>query len=276
MGAAFDFKIISGKIQKRRVIKAKTNAIVSIVPFDAENKVTAGGGNRLDFESASKWRFFDGWCGYYDDGDYAIFSIRLIDTTPEEDEKYTAWLADLEAQRTAEQERKEADRIAQEQAEKEKQAQEIEDALTAAETAIFERGKRVNNDNIHGKCLVLWLAERYNVNVPLRTAGWIAKNLGYFIVGAGNTHEAGIQVWSTKKAPQGVCDVLFDILHAVDAHFAEETEDDSEDMMTDEEVERFFNGGIVFPGSSSENVPQEADASDSMLVDGYCTGGRTR
>lgn len=94
MGVAFEFKIVSGKIQKRRVIKAKTNSIVSIVPFDAENKVTAGGGNRLDFESASKWRFSDGWCGYYDDGDYAIFSIRLIDTTPEEDEQYTAWLAD--------------------------------------------------------------------------------------------------------------------------------------------------------------------------------------
>lgn len=34
-------------------------------------------------------------------------------------------------------------------------------------------------------------------------------------------------------------------------------------------MERFFNGGIVFPGCSGENVPQEADASDFMLVDGH-------
>lgn len=133
--------------------------------------------------------------------------------------------------------------------------------MTAAETAIFERGKRVNNDNIHGKCLVLRLAERYNVNVPLRTAGWIAKNLGYFIVGAGNTREADIQVWSTKKTPKGVWDVIFDILHAVDAHFTEETEEDSEDMMTDEEVERFFNGSIVFPHSDSTDDTQGDDIS---------------
>lgn len=256
VGAAFEIETINGELQQRRVIKAQTNAIISIVPFDADHKVTAGGGSWIWFESAAKWRFSDGWCAYLGNGSNPIFSIRLIDTTPEEDEQYTAWLADLETQRTAEQERKEADRTAQEQAEKEKQAQEIENVLTTAETAIFERGKRVDNGNIYGKCLVLRLAEKYNITVPLRTSGWIAKNLGYFIVGAGNTHEASIQVWSTKKTPQGVCDVLFDILHAVDAHFAEETEDDSEDMMTDEEVERFFNGGIVFPHSNSTDDTQ--------------------
>lgn len=265
VGAAFEIHTITGELQQRRVIKAHTNAIVSIVPFDAEHKVTADGGSWMWFDSASKWAFADGWCKYLGDlkdTDFAIFSIRLIETTQGEDARYNTWLANLEAQRAVEQERKEADRTAQKQAEKEKQAQEIEDALTAAETAIFERGKRVNNDTIHGKCLVLRLAERYNINVPMRTAGWISKNLGYFIVRAGNTHEAGIQVWSTKKTPQGVCDVLFDLLHAVDAHFAEETEDDSEDMMTDEEIERFFNGGIVFPHSDSADT-QDADKTDS-------------
>lgn len=195
----------------------------------------------------------------------------MIDTTQEEDERYNTWLADLEAQQTAKQEQEKADHAAQKLAEQEKQAQEIEDALTAAETAIFERGKRVNNNDIYGKCLVLRLAERYNINVPMRTAGWISKNLCYFIVGAGNTHEAGIQVWSTKKTPQGVCDVLFDILHAVDAHFAEEAEDDSEDMMTDEEIERFFNGGIVFPRGVStvgnENIHSTHESANTAVSD---------
>lgn len=262
VGAAFEIETINGELQQRRVIKAHTNAIVSIVPFDVDHKVTAGGGSWIWFESVAKWRFSDGWCAYLGNGSDPIFSICLIDTTPEEDERYNTWLADLEAQRTAEQERKEADRTAQEQAEKEKQAQEIENVLTTAETAIFERGKRVNNDNIHGKCLVLRLAEKYNITVPLRTAGWIAKNLGYFVMGARNTYKADIQVWSAKKTPQGVCDVLFDILHAIDAHFLEVAEYDSEGMMTDEEVERFFNGGIVFPHNNSAGGTQDVDTVD--------------
>lgn len=266
VGAAFEIVRPGMETEQRRVIKTQSNAIVSIVPFDADHKVTAGGGSWMWFESAAKWRFSDGWCAYFGNGSDPIFSIRLIDTTQEEDERYNTWLADLEAQQAAKQEQEKADHAAQKLAEQEKQAQEIEDALTAAGTAIFERGKRVNNDNIYGKCLVLRLAERYNINVPLRTAGWIAKNLGYFIVGAGNTHEADIQIWSTKKTPQGVCDVLFAILHAVDAHFTEETEEDSEDMMTDEEVERFFNGGIVFPHSDSTDDTQDADTADSDSV----------
>lgn len=266
VGAAFEIVRPGMETEQRRVITAQSNAIVSIVPFDVDHKVTAGGGSWMWFESAAKWRFSDGWCAYLGNGSDPIFSIRLIDTTQEEDERYNTWLADLEAQRTAKQEQKEAERMTQEQENREKQAQEINDALTAAETAIFEHGKRVNNNNIYGKCLVLRLAERYNVNVPLRTAGWIAKNLGYFIVGAGNTHEAGIQIWSTKKTPQGVCDVLFDLLHAVDARFMEEAEEDSEDMMTDEEVDRFFNGGIVFPHSNSADDAQSVDTADSSGV----------
>lgn len=145
VGAAFEINTINGELQQRRVIKAQTNAIVSIVPIDAEHKVTADGGSWMWFDSAAKWAFADGWCKYLGDvkdTDFAIFSIRLIETTQEEDARYNTWLANLEAQRTAEQERKDGDHIAQEQAE-------IENALTKAETAIFERGKRVNNDNIY-------------------------------------------------------------------------------------------------------------------------------
>lgn len=184
VGAEFEIETISGELQQRRVIKAQTNAIVSIVPFDANHKVTAGGGSWMWFDSAAKWAFDDGWCKYLGDAkdpDFAIFSIRLLDTMAEEDERYNTWLADLEAQRIAEQERKESERLAAEQAKQEAEKQEIEAALAAAETAIFERGKRVNNDDIHGKCLVLRLAERYNIAVPMRTAGWISEHLAHFV-----------------------------------------------------------------------------------------------
>lgn len=64
---------------------------------------------------------------------------------------------------------------------------------------------------------------------------------------------------------------MFSIVHAVDGHFASlveaEAEDDETDM-ADDEIERFFNGGIVFHGCSGENTPQESDISDPMLVDG--------
>lgn len=272
VGAAFEIVRPGMDTEQRRVITAQSASICSIVPFEPDHRINKCGGSWLNWSKASYWRFEKGLCSvYYTQTDETqtesnlILSIRVLDTTAEEDEQYNTWLADMEAQQAAKQEQEKSDYAAQKLAEQEKQAQEIEDALTAAETAIFERGKRVNNNNIYGKCLVLRLAERYNVNVPLRTAGWIAKNLGYFIVGAGNTHEADIQIWSTKKTPQGVCDVLFAILHAVDAHFTEETEEDSEDMMTDEEVERFFNGGIVFPHSDSAD---DAQSVDTTLSDG--------
>lgn len=104
VGAAFEIHTITGELQQRRVIKAQSNAIVSIVPFDADHKVTAGGGSWIWFESAAKWRFSGGWCAYLGNGSDPIFSIRLIDTMQEEDGRYNTWLADLEAQQAAKQE----------------------------------------------------------------------------------------------------------------------------------------------------------------------------
>lgn len=84
--------------------------------------------------------------------------------------------------------------------------------MKATEEAIHKRGKRISNDDIHGKCLVLRLAERYGINVPLRTAGWIAKNVKQFML-----NDEGIKLWSAKKATKGTRDVLFAILQAVDS-----------------------------------------------------------
>lgn len=122
VGAAFEISTFTKELQQRRVIKAQTNAIVSIVPFDANHEITSNGGSWITWGRASDWVFGGGWCAYNPcQSEDAVFFLRLLDTTAEEDERYNTWLTDLEAQRTAEQEQKETDRKAQEQAEKEKQ-----------------------------------------------------------------------------------------------------------------------------------------------------------
>lgn len=259
VGAAFEINTVNGDLQQRRVIKAQTNAIVSIVPFDADHKVTAGGGSWMTFESASDWAFSDGLCVYCGSGPDAVFSIRLIDTTAEEDERYNTWLADLEAKRRVDQERKEAERLAAAEAQKEAEKQEIDAALTAAQNAIHERGKRVNNDIIKGKCVVLRLAEKYGINVPLRTAGWISEHLACFVPHTdGNSISPFIwQGYKGKRTPSGVLTVLFAIVQAVDIKLEEQAQTDDVYAMTDEEFERWFFGCSV--DTSTEAV--EADFS---------------
>lgn len=88
VGAAFEIVRPGMETEQRRVIKTQSNSIVSIVPFDADRKVTADGGSWIWFESAAKWRFSGGWCAYLGNGSDPIFSIRLIDTTQEEDERF--------------------------------------------------------------------------------------------------------------------------------------------------------------------------------------------
>lgn len=265
VGAAFEIMRPGIETEQRRVIIAQSANICSIVPFDTDHRINKCGGSWLNWGKAAYWRFENGFCSiYYTQTDEAqtesnlILSIRVLDTTAEEDEQYNTWLADLKAQHTAEQDKKESERMAQEHEKQKKQAQEIEDALTAAETAIFERGKRINNDDIHSKCIVLRLAERYNITVPLRTAGWISKNLKYFIVDTGNTQATGIRVWSTKKTPQGVCDVLFAILHAVDAHFEDITVNSSVDNA--QSIDTVDSSGVSAAGNGAIHVSSVSDA----------------
>lgn len=106
VGAAFEISTVDGDLQQRRVIKAQTNAVVSIVPFDDTHKINANDGSWIFWGKASDWRFEDGLCVYCGGGVDAVFCIRLIDTTPKQDECYNAWMTGLEAQRVAEKERK--------------------------------------------------------------------------------------------------------------------------------------------------------------------------
>lgn len=107
----------------------------------------------------------------------------------------------------------------------------------------------------------------------LRTAGWIAKNLASFVAIKEDSKNGVIpSIWvgySGKNIPQGVSNVLFAILRAVDLHFeklVQDSGDDGKDMMTDEEVDRFFNGGIVFSRKDSTDIPQDTDRVDSSGV----------
>ena len=280
VGAAFEIVRPGMDTEQRRVIVAQSSGVCSVVPFDVDNRVNKCGGSWLNWSKSAYWRFENGFCSIYHAQDpeaqtesNLILSIRVLDTTAEEDEQYNSWLADSEAQRTAEQERKEAERLAAEQAKKDAEKQEIDAALAAAESAIFERDKRINNEYVRGKVLVLRLAERYNINVPMRTAGWIAKHLASFVPHTdANGNSITPSVWrgyKGKKVPSGVLDVLFAIVRAVDGHFANLSEvEDDETTMTDDEIGRFFNGGIVFPGCGGENAAQEAVSSGYSPVDG--------
>ena len=281
VGAAFEIVRPGMETEQRRVIAAQSSGICSVVPFDVDNRVNKCGGSWLNWSKSAYWRFENGLCSIYHAQDPAaqaesnlILSIRVLDTTPEEDERYNIWLADLEAQRAAEQERQEAERAVAEQAKKDAEKQEIDAALSAAESAIFERGKRINNEYVRGKVLVLRLAEKYNITVPMRTAGWIAEHLASFVPHTdANGNSITPSVWSGykgKKVPSGVLEVLFAIVLAVDGHFSSLAElQDNNDTMTGEEFERFINGDTSFVEGDSADTSTGAAGADSSHVDGH-------
>lgn len=81
--------------------------------------------------------------------------------------------------REAEYRKREYDRAEQERREKEAAEQKYAEAIDKAEKNLLT-GKMVDNPRINGKSLVLQLFREYDIDLPLRTQGWVNNSLSSF------------------------------------------------------------------------------------------------
>lgn len=82
-------------------------------------------------------------------------------------------------QRETEYQQRRDERAEQERQRKEAAAQEYEKAIAKAEKALLA-GEVVANPQINGKSLVLQLFREHNIELPLRTQGWVNNSLSSF------------------------------------------------------------------------------------------------
>lgn len=196
IGAEFEIssRFSDNNMERRRVNDADTTSIYSIVPFDANAKATMannGRGSWLQFGKASFWRFKNGLCSRYpfDDPekqteDSLIFSIRIVEKEPGRDEAFESWYSELKKTQTEESE-KEANRKATESDVKNQEQittviNPVLDVLrNGGEINVFHKVKIYSADGlVKEQNVVLYIAEKYNVNIPLKLKGWINETLG--------------------------------------------------------------------------------------------------
>lgn len=112
--------------------------------------------------------------------------------------------------------RQEKDRIRKIELEKQR-AKEAEEKALAEKLLIEETEKTfINGGTIQGGEIIVKLADKYNINIPIRTRGWILNNLSETTI----TEDGGIsyRYWRRSKNATGsqkVYDVLFGIRTAI-------------------------------------------------------------
>ena len=112
--------------------------------------------------------------------------------------------------------RQEKDCIRKIELEKQK-AKEAEEKALAEKLLIEETEKTlINGGTIKGGEIIVKLADKYNINIPLRTRGWILNNLVETTITEGGS--VSYRYWRRTKNATGsqkVYDVLFDIRSAI-------------------------------------------------------------
>lgn len=99
----------------------------------------------------------------------------------------------------------------------EQKAKEIEEK-EQAEKLLMEESEQtlINGGTIKGGEIIVKLADKYNINIPLRTRGWILNNLVETTITEGGS--VSYRYWRRTKNATGsqkVYDVLFDIRSAI-------------------------------------------------------------
>lgn len=118
------------------------------------------------------------WNGYYINKVDIEVCVLLgnIDLAKHYAEYRERQIAEKEAKRKAEK----AERERKEREEEEKRLAEIEKTIHDAEYKIFHR-EDFNNTEVEGKSVINKLMEKYGINVPLRTKGWINSKLAMIV-----------------------------------------------------------------------------------------------
>lgn len=173
ISAGYAFKIVkhyikpelSGQIRKPN--KVQTNAFYSVVQGEPNNPVSLandGKGYYLNYGKAGDWDFSGDTIKMYAGGN-PVWEITFdlsypVDVVPV---AVTVDPAIEERKR-----REEQDRIERYRA--------LADELEKAEQAIIDGGY-IENKNINGKCVFLRLFDKYDIDIAIRTRGWIINKL---------------------------------------------------------------------------------------------------
>ncbi len=100
----------------------------------------------------------------------------------------------------------------------EQKAKEIEEKANAERLLIEETEKIfINGGTIKGGDIIVKLADKYNINIPIRTRGWIYDCLAECTITENGG--ASYRYWKKKKGSTGsqkVYDILFDIRKAIE------------------------------------------------------------
>lgn len=173
ISAGYAFKIVkhyikpelSGQIRKPN--KVQTNAFYSVVQGEPNNPVSLandGKGYYLNYGKAGDWDFTGDTIKMYAGGN-PVWEITFdlsypVDVVPV---AVTVDPAIEERKR-----REEQDRIERYRA--------LADELEKAEQTIIDGGY-IENKNINGKCVFLRLFDKYDIDIAIRTRGWIINKL---------------------------------------------------------------------------------------------------
>jgi hypothetical protein len=117
----------------------------------------------------------------------------------------------------AEREKKEQERkrvIAEQKAKEAKEQAKAEKLLIEEAENIF-----INGGTIKGGDIIVKLADKYNINIPIRTRGWILNSLAESTITVGDYVSYSYRYWKSKGATgsQKVYDILGDIHNTLTA-----------------------------------------------------------
>ena len=251
VGAEFEIKHKGMEPERRRVNDVDTTSIYSIVPFDATARATKANGGRgswFSFGAASFWKFEGGLCSHYwtnererQTEENLIFSIRIVEKEEGRDEAFQAWKADLDSSKAEEAALKEK------QAADEAEAKNKEQLETVVRPVldVLQNGGEIAVDNtvnifsadgsVREQNVLLYIAEKYGVNLPLKLKGWINNALAEIQIKDGEC--VGVYRYTNNG---GKSTTVFGYINQIIAAVQLDCDPDDEEEMTAEEIDRLF------------------------------------
>lgn len=131
-------------------------------------------------------------------------------------------------------EKKRAEREAKEREEEEKRLAEVQKTIEEAENIIRTQGT-LNNDKFEGKTIVLYLFKKYNINVPLKTQGWINNALAKVWFKNG---EITYSYYTSSKNSTVFMKYLKQLEYAILKEYGEISEEKEEEILKKEAEEK--------------------------------------
>lgn len=132
-------------------------------------------------------------------------------------------------QREADRKQRQLERAEKERREKEAAEQEYAQAIAKAEKALLA-GETVSNSRINGKSLVLQLFREHNIELPLRTQGWVNNSLKYF-----SFQDGRFQAWCQGRLSDPFMNAVIKLHEAVltKQQFLESSRSDEDEIEMD-------------------------------------------